>query len=208
MESNPPDRVVTPASLRAPESILGCSVGKGIDVWSFGCILFELLTGLPLFQIPPLNDSDELINDDHLIQLTDIIGPLPEGLLSRWTRASKYYDANGGRLDAWPWDFDMHEGSDGGSDTRLSNNGENESDTEKTEDESADDDMDDWSVGERDPPKPHDSLEVLFHTNKAPDISEEEEKVIVSLLVLIFRYNPHERPTITELLDHRWFNKA
>ena len=38
---------------RAPEVILGglkhCSISTAIDMWSLGCIVFELLTGSPLF---------------------------------------------------------------------------------------------------------------------------------------------------------------
>ena len=35
---------------RAPELIMGSHFyGLGIDVWSAGCIFFELFTGLPMF---------------------------------------------------------------------------------------------------------------------------------------------------------------
>ncbi len=37
-------------SYRAPEVILGLPYGPGIDVWSLGCILAELLSGYVLFQ--------------------------------------------------------------------------------------------------------------------------------------------------------------
>ena len=35
---------------RSPEVILGCNYDFGIDIWSFGCIVFEMLTGRPLFE--------------------------------------------------------------------------------------------------------------------------------------------------------------
>lgn len=34
---------------RSPEVLLGLPYGSPIDMWSFGCILAELLTGFPLF---------------------------------------------------------------------------------------------------------------------------------------------------------------
>ena len=38
-------------SYRAPEVILGLPYDQKIDIWSFGCILAELLTGTVLFQV-------------------------------------------------------------------------------------------------------------------------------------------------------------
>lgn len=34
---------------RAPEVILGVRYSPAIDMWSMGCILYELFTGTPLF---------------------------------------------------------------------------------------------------------------------------------------------------------------
>ena len=37
-------------SYRAPEVILGLPYQQTVDIWSFGCILAELLSGYVLFQ--------------------------------------------------------------------------------------------------------------------------------------------------------------
>ena len=34
---------------RSPEVILGCFYGKEIDIWSFACIIIELVIGQPIF---------------------------------------------------------------------------------------------------------------------------------------------------------------
>jgi dual specificity tyrosine-phosphorylation-regulated kinase 2/3/4 len=34
---------------RAPEIMLGITYSTAIDMWSFGCILLELMTGYPIF---------------------------------------------------------------------------------------------------------------------------------------------------------------
>jgi len=43
---------------RCPEVLLGGRYGHPIDMWSFGCILVEMLTGSPLF--PGINEVDQL----------------------------------------------------------------------------------------------------------------------------------------------------
>ncbi|KAI9279558.1 kinase-like domain-containing protein [Sporodiniella umbellata] len=43
---------------RAPEIIFGLAYTKAIDMWSIGCILAELYTGVPLF--PGKNEQDQL----------------------------------------------------------------------------------------------------------------------------------------------------
>ena len=56
---------------RAPEVALKTSYSTAIDMWSFGCILFELHTGLPLF---PATSSQDLLN-----RIRSVIGsPPPE----------------------------------------------------------------------------------------------------------------------------------
>lgn len=44
---------------RAPEVILGISYSYAIDIWSFGCIIYELFTGNPLF--PGTDNKDQII---------------------------------------------------------------------------------------------------------------------------------------------------
>lgn len=59
-----------------------------LGVWSFGCLVFELVTGTPLFCIPG-DDVFEL--DDYVLQLIDRIGPLPDHLFQAWPNASLYF---------------------------------------------------------------------------------------------------------------------
>ena len=43
---------------RAPEIITGIPYTTGIDMWSFGCILIELYTGIPIF--PGESEKEQL----------------------------------------------------------------------------------------------------------------------------------------------------
>ncbi|KAL8912724.1 MAG: hypothetical protein Q9172_007454 [Xanthocarpia lactea] len=87
---------ITPVGLRSPELILKAPFDQSIDIWSFGCLVYELLAGTPLFAVMHMGGQDmDDCDDDHLLQMTDIMGPLPEHLFSRWSRSSKYFNDNG-----------------------------------------------------------------------------------------------------------------
>lgn len=60
---------------------------SSLDIWSFGCLVFELITGLPLFCVPGSGHED----DDHLLALTAALGPLPDELFSLWKNSSQYF---------------------------------------------------------------------------------------------------------------------
>ncbi|CAG8946696.1 unnamed protein product [Penicillium salamii] len=85
--TNPPTKPVTPVGLRAPEMILTGAVNHTVDIWSFGCLIFELITGEPLFCIPYSKWED----DDHLLFLTAQLGALPDELFKNWTTSSLYF---------------------------------------------------------------------------------------------------------------------
>jgi dual specificity tyrosine-phosphorylation-regulated kinase 2/3/4 len=55
---------------RAPEVILDVECDYSIDIWSFGCVVSELYTGIPLFQ-----GRD---NSDQLARIISVLGPPPE----------------------------------------------------------------------------------------------------------------------------------
>ncbi|KAK9821720.1 hypothetical protein WJX81_003748 [Elliptochloris bilobata] len=74
-------------SYRAPEVILGLPYGPGIDVWSLGCILAELLSGYVLFQ----NDSLATL----LARLEGVLGPVPRRLLRAGRFSHRFYTRAG-----------------------------------------------------------------------------------------------------------------
>ncbi|CAF0731630.1 unnamed protein product [Brachionus calyciflorus] len=82
--------IVSTRHYRAPEVILELGWSQPCDVWSIGCILFELYLGFTLFQT-----HDNL---EHLAMMERILGALPYRMAKR-TRKTKYFYR--GRLD---WD--------------------------------------------------------------------------------------------------------
>ena len=69
---------------RAPEILMGLPYTQAVDMWSFGCIMAELLTGRPLF---PALDENELLEFILLI-----IGQPPQYMIDRAKKRSKFYN--------------------------------------------------------------------------------------------------------------------
>ncbi|KAM0675827.1 dual specificity protein kinase yak1 [Gurleya vavrai] len=67
---------------RAPEVILGVYYGSGIDIWSFGCMLYELFIGYALF--PGKN------NEDQICRINYCLGEIPNFMLEYGVNSSKY----------------------------------------------------------------------------------------------------------------------
>lgn len=77
-------RVVSTRHYRAPEVILEIGWSQPCDVWSVGCILFELYTGNTLFQTHD--------NVEHLKMMERILGELPYRMVKK---SSKPYFRHG-----------------------------------------------------------------------------------------------------------------
>ncbi|KAI1176263.1 serine protein kinase [Nemania sp. FL0916] len=87
----PPTELLIPVGLRPPEYILTGAVNKTFDIWSFGCLVFELVTGQQLFYIPGFCADESEQDDDHLLSLTTHLGPLPDDLYGHWKTSSLYF---------------------------------------------------------------------------------------------------------------------
>jgi CDC-like kinase len=61
--------IVSTRHYRAPEVILELGWSQPCDVWSVGCIMFELYLGITLFQTHD--------NREHLAMMERILGPIP-----------------------------------------------------------------------------------------------------------------------------------
>ncbi|KAL7676356.1 hypothetical protein ACOME3_002610 [Neoechinorhynchus agilis] len=82
--------VVSTRHYRAPEVILELGWSQPCDVWSVGCIIFELYVGYTLFQTHE--------NREHLAMMERILGKIPYRMIKA-TRRTKYFSR--GELD---WD--------------------------------------------------------------------------------------------------------
>lgn len=68
---------------RSPEVILGLSYNMAIDMWSLGCILAELFTGMPIF--PGENEQEQLAC------IMEVLGVPDRELINRSTRKKLFF---------------------------------------------------------------------------------------------------------------------
>jgi serine/threonine protein kinase len=88
-KSDRPKHIQTLKGLRAPEQLFGDEASDTLDIWAFGVLVFEFIIGMKLFELDYEDPEDD--KDQHLLELSGVIGPLPEYLYNRWTRSSEYY---------------------------------------------------------------------------------------------------------------------
>lgn len=60
---------------RAPEIVLGIDYSYPVDMWSVGCVLYEMIVGMPLF---PAQDENELLE-----YFVITIGNIPQFMINQ-----------------------------------------------------------------------------------------------------------------------------
>lgn len=73
---------------RAPEVVLGLPYEQQIDMWSLGCIVSELYSGVPLF---PGVDENELL-EFHIL----LAGNPPQEMIDKAKKKDKFFQINNG----------------------------------------------------------------------------------------------------------------
>ena len=162
------------------------------------------------------DDSQEEADDDHLMELNDILEPLPGSWLEKWPRSHLYFGSNRERLNPRT-EEDIDIGGDDGQNAEHLESLGGRSDSGDGSVAPVEDDRDDATNGDNSPrvddPNPdfedgpfiNEHLEALFEKNKPTDMSTAESQIITTLIRQILRYDPSDRPTATQLLEHEWF---
>jgi serine/threonine protein kinase len=78
---------------RAPEVILGINYNESVDIWSLGCIIYELITGDYLFD--PHQGTNYTKNDDHIASIIKLLGKMPKKLVKCSPDYYKYFTKDG-----------------------------------------------------------------------------------------------------------------
>jgi len=71
---------------RAPEVILGITYGPPMDIWSFACIIVEMMIGRPIF---PGDDEHE-----QLEMIMEVFGPPPRNMILASKRRREFFDSD------------------------------------------------------------------------------------------------------------------
>lgn len=179
--------------LRSPSFISSNTLGS----------VAPLTTLADLFIVNHMFGGGETLDDGHLIQMTEVIGPLPEELFRAWRRGSCYFDTSSkriygaedeGSLDGdLPSDSEMNDSEDGVSES----GGESTCSDEDAPTSNAEDALASMRLSE--------PLGEKFWGKKPKDIDEIEGKKILHLLQWILQYDPAKRPSAEEILKHEWF---
>ena len=222
--SKPPVKPVTPLALRSPELILGEPITKAQDIWSFGCLIFEYVTGTMLFSVMPPFPG---MNEDQELKF-----------LGEEDKSRANCDGDTDSEDSKSSDKQVKEVSE----REHGTNDADEGYAAGTDDETDDDHI--LQLADTLGPLPPDflaryprsriyfneqgettrhhignlvegqdpndiealpPLEAFLDQEKAADLSEDEALVIKKLLRLILQFDSARRPSASELLKHPWF---
>jgi len=97
---------------RAPEVLIGSKYDTSADMWSLGCICFELLTGDLLFD--PREGGNYDRDEDHLAMFQELLGKIPKKIALGGKYSKKFFDRKGNlkhikQLKFWPVEEVLHE---------------------------------------------------------------------------------------------------
>lgn len=216
--ADPPAEPITPVGLRSPECICGAQISPDQDIWSFGCLIYQFLTGYELFVICGYDEGEEdEADDEHFMQFSSVLGPLPPEILSKWSRSHLYYNSEGKQrdtplirgeeneatkveqLDAKLEKLEPKHAQAGDKPSTQELRESDIMDSEVTEQDNNDD-------ADEDPDML--PLENMFRRYKGSDIDEDQAVVIINVIRSILQYDPKQRPTASQLLKHPWFAES
>lgn len=78
---------------RSPEVLIGAGYDTSADMWSLGCIVFELLTGDLMFD--PHSGKTWNREEDHLALIMELLGDFPRVMLAEGKHSTEFFTRSG-----------------------------------------------------------------------------------------------------------------
>ncbi|KAL4935707.1 hypothetical protein BDV06DRAFT_217227 [Aspergillus oleicola] len=91
-------RGVTTPLREAPEVTIGAPWDIGVDIWSLGCLIMELVQGIVLFSGEASSKGTWTAEDDHLAKIIEVVGQFPLHFIEKGSRAAHFFDRQGNLL--------------------------------------------------------------------------------------------------------------
>lgn len=89
----PYPREIQALAYKAPEVLLGKELDSKVDMLSVGCIFYELLTGMPMFD--PKAEGIRTVEQDHFKQFEEKLGRIPYDLIKGGKKALEIFSDDG-----------------------------------------------------------------------------------------------------------------
>ncbi|TDL22816.1 kinase-like protein [Rickenella mellea] len=172
----PPDNIpATPLQYLSPEAFFDLKLSFASDVWALACTIFEIRAGSPLFD--PFFSSGTVI----LKQVVETLGRFPDPRWSAWEERLVWFDEAGAPK---PDDEEEEEETllpavQSSLHHKLS------------------------EIGEQDD-APH-AYEGKMIEEVGTHLDEAEVNLLADLLEKMLRYNPQDRISMSEVVQHPWF---
>ena len=80
---------------RPPENIINGSYDKNADIWVYGCLIYELFVGEPIFDFTNCNKYDNDRDRLHLSKMYSILGKMPKEMTQNCNYSEEYFDSKG-----------------------------------------------------------------------------------------------------------------
>ncbi|KAI0073218.1 kinase-like protein [Panus rudis PR-1116 ss-1] len=88
--------VIQPLALRSPEVLIDAPWDTKVDIWNFGCLMYEFARGAALFDPTWQNNETGMdTTQTHLAQIAGLLGEFPVEFLKQGKKTPDYFDTNG-----------------------------------------------------------------------------------------------------------------
>lgn len=90
------EKIFQGAQFRSPEVVLKGPADEGVDLWSFGCVVYKLITGENLFPVRfwPDHVNTAVSDNQHLHMMVDLMGRPGNDFLNSCRKVTPYFRMN------------------------------------------------------------------------------------------------------------------